>query len=64
MKIETKYWSWACGDGCCYNWGTALIIDGKHVDQEFMNKSDAFQYVLETVLGHTVDELYEDEDEN
>lgn len=62
MKIETQEYFWECGDGCCTQWSTLLRIDGCLVeDREFTSTGDAYRYVLETVLGHEVDELYEDE---
>lgn len=62
MKIETKEYFWECGDGCCTQWGTLLYIDGKLLeDREFSSAGDAYRYVLGEMLGHEVDELYEDE---
>lgn len=29
MKIEFKEWDYTCGDGCCYEWGTDLYVDGE-----------------------------------
>ena len=63
MKIETKEYFWECGDGCCTEYSTILYIDGKEVeDRRFCGNWEAYQYVLEEVLGHEVDEIY-DEDE-
>lgn len=57
MKIETEELFWECGDKCCTEWSTALYIDGRLVeDREFASAGDAYRYVLETVLGHEVDE--------
>ena len=65
MKIETQDYVWECGDGCCTQYGTYLYIDGKLLeDREFSSSGDAYLYVLQELLGHEVDELYEDEDEN
>ena len=63
MKIETKEYYWECGEpGCCSEWGTILYIDGKEVsDRRFSSDSDAYRYVLEELLNHEVDYIYDDE---
>jgi alanyl-tRNA synthetase len=62
MKIETKDYYWECGDGCCSEYGTILFIDGKEIeDRRFGDTRDAYLYVLEEMLGHEVDYIYEDE---
>jgi hypothetical protein len=65
MKIETKEYYWECGEpGCCSEWGTILYIDGKEVtDRRFGSDADAYQYVLEEVLGHEVDYIDAEETE-
>lgn len=63
MKIETKDYHWECSDGCCTEWGTILYLDGKEVeDRRFMSTEDAYQFVLEELLGHEVDIIYEDKE--
>lgn len=32
MKITLKEWDYTCGDGCCYEYGTQILIDGKEVE--------------------------------
>lgn len=63
MKIETKDYYWECGEpGCCSEWGTILYIDGKKVsDRRFSSDSDAYRYVLEEILNHEVNYIYDDE---
>lgn len=62
MKIELQDYSWECGDGCCYDWGVYLSIDGTKIDNRvFAGSGDALAYVLET-LGHTVERREEDDD--
>lgn len=64
MKIETKDYQWDCGDGCCTESGTILYIDGKEVeDQQFMNAEQAYLYVLEELLDHDVDIIYEEDED-
>ena len=56
MKIETQDWSNTCGDGCCYNYGTTLYIDGKEIEERtFSSCGDAYEYVLTELLGIEVD---------
>lgn len=63
MKIQTKDYFWECGDGCCTQYGTYLYIDGKLLeDREFSSSGDAYLYILQEVLGHEIDKLYEDEE--
>lgn len=61
MEITLKEWSNECGDGCCYNWGVTLTVDGVIVDHHFASEADALTNVLET-LGHEVVVEYEDEE--
>lgn len=64
MKIETQDYSYSCGDGCCFNYGTILFIDGVQLDgMEFTGSADAFEYVLTQILGHEVDCLDGDHEE-
>lgn len=30
-KIEFREWSHTCSDGCCYTYGTLILIDGEEV---------------------------------
>ena len=61
MKIVTKDYHWECGDGCCTEWGTILFLDGKEVeDRRFMDAEDAYRYVLEELLNHEVDMIYDE----
>ena len=32
LKITLKEWDYTCGDGCCTNYGTQILIDGKEVE--------------------------------
>jgi hypothetical protein len=66
MKIVTKDYYWTCGEpGCCSEYGTILYIDGKEVeDRLFMNTEDAYRYVLEELLGHEVDTIYDETDDD
>lgn len=64
MKIETEEYMWECGDGCCTQYGTYLYIDGKKLeDREFSDPTDAYLYVLQEILGHQVDFIYNEDEE-
>ena len=32
LKITLKEWDYTCGDGCCTEYGTQILIDGKEVE--------------------------------
>lgn len=61
MKIETKDYYYECGEpGCCSEYGVILYLDGKEIfDRRFRTDADAYCYVLEELLGHEVDFIYE-----
>jgi len=61
VKIETQDWSYTCGDGCCYNYGTTLYIDEKEIeDRTFSSCGDAYEYVLTELLKCEVDVMQSD----
>lgn len=64
MKIVTKDYYYECGEpGCCSEWGTILFIDDVEVfDRRFGDAEDAYRYVLEELLGHEIDCIYEEEE--
>ena len=33
MKISVEYWDYTCGDGCCYDWGYDVFVDGEKIGQ-------------------------------
>lgn len=64
MAIQIEHWEYTCGDGCCYDYGVYLFVDGVQVEEPFYfaTKADALEYFITSVLGLTVEEIYEDED--
>ena len=60
MKIVTQDWTHECGDGCCTTWGTDLWVNDERVDQTFLDKESAYEYVLRELLGWEVDQLEPD----
>lgn len=59
LKIELKGWDYTCGDGCCTDYGTELVLNGKTLDHpdstddEYMNGAyvgDSVYLSLKAVL--------------
>lgn len=60
-EVDLKSWSYQCGDRCCDDYGTSLIIDGERVDEIFPDEFDALLYIIEKAgikLGRTYDSNY------
>lgn len=59
MKIYFEGWEYECGDGCCYDYGTNLHIDGKFVGSFYSNETLAALLVShlspDTVVEFTYD---------
>lgn len=54
INIELRDWDYTCGDGCCYDYGTELLIDGETIDDETSSYlGDNVQRSLEEVLKKT-----------
>lgn len=60
MKIEMVDWSYDCGDGCCYEWGVDLFIDGEKINS-FSEQALALKWVLINRFGVVIEEGYEDD---
>lgn len=56
VKIELREWDFDCGDGCCNNYGTEIIVDGKLCDNQYTGSDVAasLRFALET-LGYDVE---------
>lgn len=42
VSIKLEDWDYSCGDGCCYSYGTKLLMNGKeleHPDKEVLDNS-------------------------
>ncbi len=50
MKITIEENYWECGDGCCSDWTTEILIDGSYV---MMNASGDIGNVVKEVLKYT-----------
>ena len=53
LKIEIEDWDSNCGDGCCYEWGTIVRVNGIEINTTGL-ADDMLRTVLEH-LGHKVD---------
>ncbi|HWL22285.1 MAG TPA: hypothetical protein VNR38_00795 [Ureibacillus sp.] len=56
LKVTFEEWDYECGDGCCYEWGRAVYIDGEHIH----NHADSDQAIIEVLqhLGYEVEVEY------
>jgi len=50
--IKLKDWDYTCGDGCCYEYGIEIEMDGELCDNEYSGDSvtGSLEFVL-TKLG-------------
>lgn len=75
ILIELEHWDYKCGDGCCYDYGTSLKLNGEtlnHPDEteeeRFSNAhlGDEVSLALRAVLkelGYTnIEIIYTDEE--
>ncbi len=58
VTLTLKDWEYTCGDGCCYEWGTDVMINGERVSTYQSNLEQTLREVLEH-LGHKVEIIYE-----
>lgn len=52
--IELEDWDHTCGDGCCYDWGTTIKVNGVTLEQDGDSVQGSLRAVLEH-LGYTVE---------
>ncbi len=59
LKIELHEYSYTCGDGCCYNYGTITTINGEELSCHNTDTATILKQILEH-LGYKVeiDETY------
>ena len=52
ITIKLKEWDYECGDGCCYEYGTSIEVNGEQCDNEHAGGEvvSALEFVL-TKLG-------------
>ena len=65
FKIESQCWDYTCGDGCCYEFGESIIINGETVTQNFCMESiqDIIKHVGIDVDNVSVEYNETDEDD-
>jgi len=57
VKLEIETWDYTCGDGCCYEWGTTLTVNG--TEMEFNNDVDEMRLVqVLEFLGYEVEVIH------
>lgn len=52
IRIGLKDWDYTCGDGCCYEWGCSIVINGTEVDSVLFSSSSEMITGIKTVLNH------------
>lgn len=60
VKIRLKRYSYRCGDGCCYNYGTITTVNDEELPFHNEDIYTVLQGVLEK-LGYKVDIEEEDD---
>ena len=48
--IELNSWEYECGDGCCYDYGLELIVNGESLTRHFDPSNGSFPEVLQELL--------------
>lgn len=62
LKITLKDWEYTCGDGCCYDYGQDIYLNGEQLYEQYAEDSEnALRAVLEK-LGYKIEieNIYED----
>ena len=58
ITLTLEDWEYTCGDGCCYEYGTDVMINGEKVSTYQISLEQTLREVLEH-LGHKVEIIYE-----
>ena len=53
LLIELEEWDSTCGDGCCYNYGIDIIVNGERIEDEDGTNPDQLLKAVLTKLGYT-----------
>ena len=54
VEIVLNEWDYTCGDGCCYDWGVDVIVNGEEMEHKNEDTETILRQVLEH-LGYEVD---------
>lgn len=49
--IEINDWDRTCGDGCCYDYGVDLLLNGERITPYFCNSNGGFAEALKILLN-------------
>jgi hypothetical protein len=65
VKLATQDWSYTCSDGCCYEYGQRLYVNGKELEHVDIHEDphEAITKVLKQ-LGYVVEWEEMDDDSN
>lgn len=55
LKIELEDWDHTCGDGCCYNYGQDIYLNGEKLDESNAEDSVRALKAVLTELGYEVE---------
>ncbi len=60
MIVKLVEWDYECGDGCCYNWGVSMHLDGVKVEEDFTSEEAALKWLIQKHFHlHVVFEEYD-----
>jgi len=56
VKIILRNWDYTCSDGCCYDYGVSIEVNGEKCENEYSgdNVEDALKFTLNK-LGYEVE---------
>ena len=63
LKITVSDWDYTCGDGCCYEWGTDIKVNGEKIEGGLFASSNDIMNGIAAILDHlkieyTIDHEY------
>ena len=53
LLIELEDWDSTCGDGCCYNYGINIFINGEQIEDEDGSNPHQLLTAVLNKLGYT-----------
>lgn len=65
LLIELEEWDSTCGDGCCYNYGINIFINGEQIEDEDGSSPQQLLKAVLNKLGYTnvkVEYKYDEQD--
>lgn len=52
LDIKLKDWDYTCGDGCCYEWGTDIKVNGEKIEGGRFADSNDVITGISAILDH------------